>query len=65
MIMKYLFGFSVLSSPISHSLSAMEPEYHDGYRMAGDLASPNVLYAIQAPGSFSPHCSLKSPRWYF
>lgn len=30
MIMKYLAGLRVLSSPMSHSLSEIEPEYQDG-----------------------------------
>lgn len=45
MMMKYLLGFNVLSLPISHSLSEISPEYHEGYRIAGDAGSPKVLYA--------------------
>jgi hypothetical protein len=30
MMMKYFFGLRVLSSPMSHSLSAIAPEYQDG-----------------------------------
>ena len=30
MMMKYFFGFRVLSSPMSHSLSAIAPEYQLG-----------------------------------
>lgn len=30
MTMKYLAGFRALSDPMSHSLSAIDPEYHEG-----------------------------------
>lgn len=43
MIMKYFLGLRVLSSPTSHSLSLIKPEYHEGYRTAGNEDSPKVL----------------------
>lgn len=43
MTMKYLAGLRALSEPISHSLSAIDPEYQEGYRMAGEDWSPKVL----------------------
>ena len=57
MIMKYFAGLRVLSSPISHSLSEMEPEYHDGYRTAGRDGSPKVLYAVGFVNRVVQYCT--------